>query len=136
MIWKKIMQNIPLCTRVANGNIGAALSFGFDTGFCDWCRWVTCGCFLMRRILKDDKTYELFIPFSRLWGSRSNCSEICNCSVFGVLQIWNYRGGGRCKILGVLMNFPCGTFLQSRNIVDARCLYFTYFKKYWGFCST
>ena len=29
-----------------------------------------------------------------------------------------HMGGGKCKILGpgVLMNFSCGTFLQSRNI--------------------
>ena len=38
------------------------------------------------------------------------------------------------------MTFPCGTSLQSRNIGGAKCLYFTYFKKYWGCysipCST
>ena len=52
-----------------------------------------------------------------------------------MIQTW-YRGGGRCKILGVLMTFPCGTLLQSRNIGGAKSLYFTYFKKYWECYST
>ena len=43
------------------------------------------------------------------------------------------RGRGRCKILGVLMPFPCGTFFQSRNIGGSECSYFTYLKKYWGY---
>ena len=46
------------------------------------------------------------------------------------------RGGGRCKILGVLMTFPYGTFLQFRNIGGAKCSYFACFEKYWGCYST
>ena len=34
------------------------------------------------------------------------------------------------------MTFPCYTFLQTRNIGDAKGLYFTYLKKYWGCYST
>ena len=46
------------------------------------------------------------------------------------------RGGGRCRTLGVLITFPFSTFLHSRNIGGAKCLYFTYFKKCWGCYST
>ena len=52
------------------------------------------------------------------------------------LPLCRLRGGGRCKILGVLMTFPCYTFLQTRNIGVAKCLYLTYFQKYWGCYST
>ena len=34
------------------------------------------------------------------------------------------------------MTFPFGTILQSKNIGGAKCLYFIYFKKYWGCYST
>ena len=66
---------------------------------------------------------------------------ICLCplsfrSRYGCSWLSYASCGGRCNILGVLMTLLHGTFHQSKKIRGAKCLYFTYFKKYWGCNST
>ena len=50
---------------------------------------------------------------------RKTTCELCKGGTIWLTMHRPPRGGGRCKILGMLMNFPCGTFLWSRQ-------------KYWG----
>jgi len=50
---------------------------------------------------------------------RKTTCELCKGGTIWLTMHRSPRGSGRCKILGMLMNFPCGTFLWSRQ-------------KYWG----
>ena len=76
-----------------------------------------------------DSSLEDFIEVSQLkYIKQSFCCVIfttsavvhycCDHVVDGV-EGYHIRGGGRCKILGVLMTVPCSTVLQSRNIGGA-----------------
>ena len=65
--------------------------------------------------------YTQIISFVMISPPLESCTVGCyehKNETFGPSEV-RRRGGGSCKILGMLMTFPCGTFLQSKNIGGA-----------------
>ena len=65
--------------------------------------------------------YTQIISFVMISPPLESCTVGCyehKNETFGPSEV-RRRGGGSCKILGMLMTFPCGTFLQSKNVLGA-----------------
>jgi len=69
---------------------------------------------------------------------RKTTCELCKGGTIWLTMHRPPRGSGRCKILGMLMNFPCGSFLliqvEILGVINAYIL--PYCKKYWGCCGS